>query len=100
MESSFLYSSNRQRLLEFTALTSKSGMIVACFIQSLPASALSTMSEMVTDDFLEGGPAALRPSFVLSVSYHSCVGDSIDSSRDFPGSGFLEGGRKISCVTG
>ena len=30
MESSSLYSSNRQRLLEFTALTSKSGMIVAC----------------------------------------------------------------------
>ena len=57
-------------------------------LQSLPASALSTMSEMVTDDFLEGG-AALRPS-VLSVSYHSWLGNSIDSSRDFPGSGFLE----------
>ena len=56
-------------------------------LQSLPASALSTMSEMVTDDFLEGG-AALRPS-VLSVSYHSWVGESIDSSSDFPGSGFL-----------
>ena len=44
------------------------------------------MSEMEMEDFLDG---AAMPTD-LSVSYQACFGLNIDSSRDFPGSGFLE----------
>ena len=41
---------------------------------------------MEMEDFLDG---AAMPTD-LSVSYQACFGLNIDSSRDFPGSGFLE----------
>ena len=44
------------------------------------------MSEIEIEDFLDG---AAMPTD-LSVSYQACFGLNIDSSSDFPGSGFLE----------
>ena len=66
---------------------------------SFPNSALSTMSEMEMEDFLDGGDCcAAVTSTDLSVWYHACFGESIDSSSDFPGSGFLESGKLKCCV--
>ena len=64
------------------------GTIMGHIFSSLPISALSTMSEMEMEDFRDTFRCALTPTD-LSVSYQACFGESSDSSRDFPGSGFL-----------